>query len=97
MKDPRQLIRAPLITEKGTFVSETAGQLVFMVDRRATKREVKDAVQQLFGVEVAAVRTINYLGKVSKRFGRRMGTKASWKKAYVTLKPGQELDLMENV
>ena len=97
MKDARQIIKAPLITEKGTFVSEKAGQVVFMVDSHATKQQVRDAVRQLFGVEVGAVRTVNYLGKVSKRFGRRLGRKAAWKKAYVTLKEGQELDLMEKV
>jgi large subunit ribosomal protein L23 len=97
MKDSRDVIRAPLITEKGTLVSEKAAQVVFMVDPRATKCDVRRAVEQLFEVKVVAVRTVNYLGKTRKRFGRRIGHTARWKKAYVTLAKGQQLDLLEKV
>ena len=93
----RSVIKAPLITEKGTLVSEKAGQIVFMVDRDATKHEIRRAVEELFSVEVESVRTLNYLGKVRKRFGRKIGHAPSWKKAYVTLAEGQQLDLLEKV
>jgi large subunit ribosomal protein L23 len=91
------VIKAPLITEKGTLVSEKAGQIVFMVDRNATKTDIRRAVEELFEVEVKAVRTLNYLGKPRKRFGRKIGSGSSWKKAYVTLAEGQQLDLLEKV
>jgi len=91
------IIQAPLITEKGTLVSETSNQVVFRVDPHATKDEVRRAVEKLFDVKVAAVRTVNYLGKARYRQGRHAGRKASWKKAYVTLAEGQTLDLLEQV
>ncbi len=97
MMRAQHVIKAPLITEKGTLVAEKAAQVVFMVDRRATKYDIRRAVEDLFGVKVEAVRTVNYLGKVRKRFGRPIGRKASWKKAYVTLAEGQHLDLLEKV
>jgi len=97
MKKTRTIIKAPLITEKGTLVSEKAGQVVFMVDPQATKQDIRHAVKELFGVEVKSVRTLNYLGKTRKRFGRKIGRASSWKKAYVTLADGQQLDLVEKV
>lgn len=97
MKSSVGLIQAPLVTEKGTLVSATARQVVFRVDRRASKREIRGAIEELFGVKVEAVRTVNYLGKARKRFGRRFGKRADWKKAYVTLAEGQTLDLLEQV
>jgi large subunit ribosomal protein L23 len=93
----RMVITAPLITEKGTFVSETSRQVVFRVDRHATKHEIRRAVETLFGVKVEAVRTVNYLGKVRKRFGRAVGRDGIWKKAYVTLAAGEQVDLLEKV
>lgn len=97
MKSLYDVIKAPLITEKGTLVSERAGQVVFKVDRAASKEEIKRAVEKLFSVQVQTVRTVNYLGKVRKRFGRPVGRRAAWKKAYVTLAEGQSLDLLEQV
>ncbi len=97
MKASYQVIKAPMITEKGTLVGETARQVVFQVDRRATKQEIKKAVEELFDVKVEAVRTINYLGKVRTRFGRKIGRRADWKKAYVTLAEGEAFDLIEKV
>ena len=91
------VVKAPLITEKGTYVSEKARQLVFVVDLRATKHDIRHAVEKMFDVEVEAVRTVNYLGKVRKRFGRVVGRAAGWKKAYVTLAEGQQVDLLEKV
>jgi large subunit ribosomal protein L23 len=91
------VIKAPLITEKGTMVSERAGQIVFEVDGRANKREIKAAVEQLFDVKVEAVRTANFLGKSRFRLGRRVGKRPNWKKAYITLADGQTIDLLEKV
>jgi len=97
MKSVYDVIKAPLITEKGTHVSETAGQIVFKVDSAATKQEIKHAVEKLFEVKVEHVRTVNYLGKIRKRMGRPIGRRSDWKKAYVTLAEGQSLDLLEQV
>ena len=84
------VIRRPLITEKGLGVKETEGTLVFDVAPDATKTEVKQAVEALFKVKVAAVRTANYLGKERRR-GRFTGFKPDWKKAYVRLVPGSKM------
>ena len=83
-------IRRALITEKGLAVKETQGTLVFDVDPNATKTEVKQAVEALFKVKVAAVRTANVLGKERRR-GQYTGFKPDWKKAYVKLKAGEKL------
>jgi len=95
MKDLFSVVEAPLITEKGTQVSETSNQVVFKVARSASKPEIAAAVEKLFGVKVAAVRTVNYLGKGRKRAGRMVGRASDWKKAYVTLGEGQSLDLLD--
>jgi large subunit ribosomal protein L23 len=84
------VIRKPLITEKGLSVKETEGTLVFDVSPEATKTEVKQAVEALFKVKVAAVRTANVLGKERRR-GKFSGYKPDWKKAYVKLKAGEKL------
>ena len=84
------VIRRPLITEKGLGVKETEGTLVFDVAPSATKTEVKQAVEALFKVKVAAVRTANVAGKERRR-GRYAGYKPDWKKAYVKLKAGEKL------
>jgi len=97
MKPAYHVIKAPLITEKGTLVSETSRQVVFRVDPRATKHEIKQAVEELFGVKGEAVRTMNCLGKTRTRFGRRIGRQAHWKKAYVTLDEGEPFDLIEKL
>jgi len=84
------VIRKPLITEKGLAVKETEGTLVFDVAPGATKTEVKQAVEALFKVKVAAVRTSNVLGKERRR-GKFTGFKPDWKKAYVRLKTGEKM------
>jgi large subunit ribosomal protein L23 len=84
------IIRRPLITEKGLSAKETAGTLVFDVAPDATKTEVKQAVEALFKVKVSAVRTANVLGKERRR-GRNAGYRPDWKKAYVRLKAGEKL------
>ena len=87
------LILAPVITEKSTRVSEH-NQVVFRVPLTATKPEIKAAVEMLFNVKVEGVSTVNVKGKV-KRFGRTFGRRKDWKKAYVSLKPGQEINFAE--
>ncbi|MGH9749170.1 MAG: 50S ribosomal protein L23 [Candidatus Polarisedimenticolia bacterium] len=89
MRDPHAIIVAPLITEKSTILKEKGNVLAFRVDRRANKIEIRRAVETLFKVKVAAVRTQNVGGK-EKRVGRFTGRRPDWKKAYVTLKPGEK-------
>ena len=84
------VIRRPVITEKGLGVKETEGTLVFDVAPNASKTEVKQAVEALFKVKVAAVRTANFAGKERRR-GKFSGYKPDWKKAYVKLKAGEKL------
>ncbi len=94
MKDLRQVVRRPLITEKGTLAKELNNQLVFEVDRRSNKVEIRQAVEQVFKVKVLKVRTVNLEGK-KKRMGRIQGRRSDWKKAYVTLAPGQTVEFFE--
>ena len=84
------VIRRPLITEKGLQVKETESTLVFDVAPEASKTEVKQAVEALFKVKVENVRTANVLGKERRR-GKFSGYKPDWKKAYVRLKEGEKL------
>lgn len=86
-----QVLLAPQISEKATLLADRNGQVVFKVHSSATKPEVKAAVELLFKVEVNAVNIANVKGKV-KRFGRSIGRRKDWKKAYVSLKPGQEIN-----
>ncbi|WP_022652694.1 50S ribosomal protein L23 [Aquaspirillum serpens] len=86
-----QVILAPVISEKSTRVADQDQQVVFKVAKDATKPEIKAAVELLFKVEVEGVQVLNVKGKV-KRFGRFTGRRSDWKKAYVSLKPGQEID-----
>jgi large subunit ribosomal protein L23 len=91
MKSPQDVIQAPLISEKGTQLTESANQVLFKVRPNANKIEVKQAVETLFKVKVVQVRMARYLGKV-RRIGRNMGRRPDWKKAYVTLKDGDKID-----
>jgi large subunit ribosomal protein L23 len=84
------VIRRPLITEKGLGVKETENTLVFEVAEKATKTEVKQAVEALFKVKVHAVRTANFFGKERRR-GKFSGYRPDWKKAYVRLKEGEKM------
>ncbi|OGA20864.1 MAG: 50S ribosomal protein L23 [Betaproteobacteria bacterium RIFCSPLOWO2_02_FULL_67_26] len=89
-----QVILAPVISEKSTFVADKNRQVVFRVDSRATKPEIKAAVEFMFKVEVQSVTVTNVRGK-EKRFGQFLGRRNHWKKAYVCLKPGQEINFAE--
>lgn len=84
------VILAPVISEKATRVAERR-EFVFKVLPDATKDEIRLAVEKVFGVEVAQVRTLNVQGK-RKRRGRSVGQRKDWKKSYVTLKPGHDID-----
>ena len=86
-----QVLVAPIVSEKGTMTAEKHNQVLFKVLRNATKPEIKAAVELMFKVEVESVQTINQRGK-EKRFGRSIGRRDHVKKAYVALKPGQELN-----
>ena len=92
MKEERllQVILAPVISEKATQLADKHEQVIFRVATDATKPEIKAAVELLFKVQVKDVMVANVKGK-NKRFGRFLGRRADWKKAFVCLKPGQEL------
>ena len=85
-----QVIRRPIITEKGLGVKETQHTVVFEVARDATKTEIKEAVQRVFKVKVDHVRTAIFHGKMRRR-GRAEGFRRDWKKAYVKLAPGEKM------
>jgi len=91
MKSHHDVIKAPLISEKGTLLTENANQVLFKVRTDANKIEVKQAVEALFKVKVEQVRMARYLGKM-RRVGKSMGRRSDWKKAYVTLKEGDKID-----
>jgi large subunit ribosomal protein L23 len=90
MKSAYQIIRKPVITEKGLAVREAEQTLVFQVAPNATKTEIKQAVQTIFKVKVDSVRTANFPGKERRR-GKFAGHRPDWKKAYVKLKDGEKL------
>lgn len=93
MKEERllQVILAPVISEKATMLADKREQVIFRVATDATKPEIKAAVELLFKVQVKDVKVANVKGK-NKRFGRFTGRRSDWKKAFVCLKPGQELN-----
>lgn len=86
-----QVLVAPIVSEKATMVGEKTNAVLFKVLRNATKPEIKAAVELMFKVEVAGVSVLNQKGK-AKRFGKTVGRRDHVRKAYVTLKPGQELN-----
>ncbi len=85
-----QIIRRPIITEKGLAVKETLQTVVFEVARAATKTQIKEAVQTIFKVKVDSVRTAQFHGKMRRR-GRAEGFRRDWKKAYVRLAAGEKM------
>ncbi|MBI2608259.1 MAG: 50S ribosomal protein L23 [Deltaproteobacteria bacterium] len=92
----KRVLKKPLVSEKNTLLSQNLNQYVFEVDGGANKIEIKHAVQKRFGVEVEGVRTLMQRGKM-KVLGRSMGKRPNFKKAVVTLKKGQKIDLFEGV
>lgn len=87
-----KVLVAPVISEKSTRLAENENRFVFKVRKDATKPQVKKAVELMFSVEVESVQLLNTKPK-AKRFGRFIGKRPGWKKAYVRLKPGHEIDL----
>lgn len=91
-----EIVRRPLITEKTTIQKESFNQVTFEVERKANRVEIKRAIEKIFNVRVAAVRTMQITGKVKRR-GRILGKRKDWKKAIVTLMPGERIDFFEGV
>jgi len=92
MLDDYSVIIRPLITEQGMHFANTKGAYSFEVNRRANKRQIKNAVEKIYSVKVLKVRTANFKGKYRRR-GRTAGMTASWKKAVVFLGPDYHIDL----
>lgn len=90
-----EVLRAPHITEKATRIADGDSQYVFRVAKDATKRDIAHAVHELFKVDVVSVTTLNVKGKLKGGFGRRKAVRQpSWKKAYVTIAEGQDIDFL---
>ena len=90
-----EIIKRPIISEKSTALTELASKYVFEVDSNANKHEIRDAIQQLFKVNVREVRTLMVHGKI-KRMAKSTIKRANWKKAIVTLNEGQKIDFFQN-
>ncbi|MBU1181458.1 MAG: 50S ribosomal protein L23 [Pseudomonadota bacterium] len=91
-----EVIKRPLITEKSTIQKESANQITFEVDRKANRVEIKKAVEGIFKVKVASVRTLQVMGKFKRR-GRILGKRNDYKKAVVRLMPGESIEFFEGV
>ena len=91
--EARDILIRPIVTEKSTALMEQ-GKYTFRVPLAATKIQIRQAVEQIFKVKVQAVNTMRYEGKM-KRLGRTQGRRSDWKKAIVTLKPGETIELFE--
>ena len=96
MKDPRKIVLRALMTEKGARLREQRNTYLFKVSPSANKIEIKSAINEIFKVDVVDVKTTNVQGKF-KRLGRSQGRRSAWKKAIVTLKEGQTIDLFDQV
>jgi large subunit ribosomal protein L23 len=96
MKSIYEVIKKPLITEKGSSLKEKQNKIVLQVSTEANKIEIKNAVEAVFKVKVEEVRTMVFKGK-KKRLGARQGVRSDWKKAVVTLKEGQTVEYLEGV
>lgn len=96
MRDPREVIVRPVVTERTTQDAEDRNTYAFVVAREANKIEIRHAVEQLFDVKVTDVRTMNVRGKV-RRVGRNVGRRPGYKKAIVKLAEGQRIDVYEGV
>ena len=90
------ILRGPVVTEKTTLQKELNNQVTFRVDKKANRVEIKEAVEKAFNAKVKEVKTIQVKGKVKQR-GRIVGKRNDWKKAIVTLMPGQRIDFFEGV
>ncbi len=100
MRDPREVILEPILTEKALRLKDEHNQYIFKVDRGANKIEIRQALEKRFGVKVKSVRVVNVKGKPRQRFtraGRIQGYTGSYKKAIVTLEPDSKFDFLENL
>lgn len=88
-----QVLVAPHVSEKASLVADKNNQFMFRVAKDADKREIRQAVESLFGGKVQSVQTVNVKGK-NKNFGRMQGKRSDWKKAYVSLEAGQDIDFL---
>ena len=86
------VLQAPIVSEKSSIAADSSNQFVFKVQNDATKLQVKNAVELMFNVKVESVRVLNVKGKI-KRFGRTLGKRSDWKKAYVKLQSGYTIEL----
>ncbi len=95
-REPYHIIKGPVITEESQIQIAKANQYTFRVDPRANKIEIKEAIEAMFpGVHVVKVNTMNYEGKSRRIFGtRKFGKKPNWKKAIVTLRPGEKIEFV---
>ncbi len=96
MRDPREIVIRPVVTERSTELGEDQNAYTFIVSKDANKIEIRAAVERLFGVKVAGVRTLNYRGKW-RRVGRSLGRRPSYKKAIVKLASGERIDVYEGI
>ena len=96
MREPREVIIRPVVTEASTELADERGAYTFIVAKDANKLEIRNAVSKLFGVTVKSVRTMNYRGKV-RRLGRNVGRRPDYKKAVVTLAEGERIDVYEGI
>ena len=96
MMDVYQVLKRPLITEKGTRQKEQSNQMIFEVDRRANKVMVRNAVESIFRVKVLSVKLMSVKGK-ERRVGRNAGRRPDWKKAIVRLGPGENIEFFEGI
>ncbi|MBI3634802.1 MAG: 50S ribosomal protein L23 [Candidatus Rokubacteria bacterium] len=94
MRNPRDIIVRPLMTEKSMRQKEEQNTVTFRVKPDANKVEIRAAVESVFNVKVASVRTASFEGKM-KRMGKHQGRRSDWKKAIVTLQPGHKIELVE--
>jgi len=94
--DPHQIVKSPVLTEESQIQTRKGNQYTFKVDSKANKLQIRHAVEAIFpGVHVTGVNTMNYEGKLRRQFGsRRVGRRANWKKAIVTLRTGDKIDLI---
>ena len=96
MKNIYDVIRKPMVTEKGTRLKEEMNKIILKVDPEANKLEIKAAVESVFKVKVKEVTTMNFKGK-KKRLGQRQGVRSDWKKAVVTLAEGEKVEYIDGI
>jgi len=92
-REPHQIVQNPILTEESTLQTENRNRYTFRVEPKANKQQIRDAIERLFNVRVVSVNTMNYRGKMRRR-GRNTGRRAAWKKAVVTLREGDSIDLI---